>query len=112
MLNYGYINGKNIICLIFCLFCVCESLFAQTYVVTRYADNNGLPSRIVRDVLQDKNGFIWVAGNNGLYKFDGQSFKPFLASLKDTLGLRDNKITTLFEGLDGQLWIGTPKVLH
>ncbi|MEM9000004.1 MAG: two-component regulator propeller domain-containing protein [Bacteroidota bacterium] len=87
-------------------------VFPQNYKVTRYADNNGLPSRIVHDVIQDSNGFIWVAGNNGLYRFDGQEFKPYLASLKDTVGLRDNKINTILETKDGKLWIGTPKGLH
>jgi len=86
--------------------------FGQLYNVTRYADDSGLPSRIVRDIIQDNKGFIWVAGNNGLYKFDGQEFTPFLASLKDTIGLRDNKINDLLQTSDGKIWIGTPKGLH
>lgn len=87
-------------------------LYAQNYVITRYADDNGLPSRIVRDVIQDNKGFIWVAGNNGLYKFDGQKFKPYLASLKDTIGLRDNKINTVLQTSNNKIWIATPKGLH
>ncbi len=87
-------------------------LYAQNYVITRYADDNGLPSRIVRDVIQDNKGFIWVAGNNGLYKFDGQKFKPYLASLKDTLGLRDNKINAILQTSDDKIWVGTPRGLH
>ncbi len=90
----------------------CNLGFAQTYTVTRYADDSGLPSRIVRDVIQDSKGFIWVAGNNGLYRFDGQHFKPFLSSLTDSVGLRDNKINALLESANGKLWIGTPKGLH
>ncbi len=84
----------------------------QHYRTTRYADDSGLPSRIVNDVIQDQEGFIWVAGNNGLYKFDGQHFHAYLASLTDTVGLRDNKITVLRETSDKTLWIGTPKGLH
>ena len=87
-------------------------IYGQTYQITRYADDSGLPSRIVRDVIQDKEGFIWVAGNNGLYRFDGEEFKPYLSSLKDTIGLRDNKINTIVESKGGRLWIGTPKGLH
>lgn len=89
-----------------------SSLYGQNYTVSRYADDSGLPSRIVRDVIQDSQGFIWVAGNNGLYRFDGQKFKPFLASLKDTIGLRDNKINALIQASDSKIWIGTPKGLH
>lgn len=84
----------------------------QFYEVSRYADDNGLPSRIVRDIFQDSKGFLWVAGNNGLYKFDGQKFHPFYSVLKDTTGLRDNKITAIVETYDGKIWVGTPKGLH
>ena len=107
----NFFGKSNFYLLILCC-TFCKFIFCQTYVVTRYADDSGLPSRIVRDVIQDQQGFIWVGGNNGLYKFDGQSFKPFHASLKDTVGLRDNKIISLYEAKDGKLWIGTPKGLH
>ena len=84
----------------------------QFYEVTRYADDNGLPSRIVRDVAQDPQGYLWVAGNNGLYKFDGQQFHAHYSILNDTTGLRDNKINTLVAAKDGRIWIATPKGLH
>ena len=78
----------------------------------RYADDSGLPSRIVHDVIQDSRGYIWVAGNNGLFKYDGKNFMPFLAALKDTVGLRDNKINVLFQSGDKKIWVGTTKGLH
>ncbi|MGI9550513.1 MAG: ligand-binding sensor domain-containing protein [Aurantibacter sp.] len=95
-----------------CLLLAAQSLSGQFYEMTRYADDSGLPSRIVRDVIQDHEGFIWVAGNNGLYKFDGQEFKPYLASLKDTVGLRDNRINAVLQTSGNQIWVGTPKGLH
>ena len=91
---------------------IVPSVFGQFYEVTRYADDNGLPSRIVRDVSQDSNGYLWVAGNNGLYKFDGQQFHAFYSTLNDTTGLRDNKINTVLAAKDGKIWIATPKGLH
>ncbi len=86
--------------------------FAQLYDVTRYADDNGLPSRIVHDVDQDRNGYLWVAGNNGVYKFDGHQFHAYYAILNDTTGLRDNKINAIKAASDNRIWIGTPKGLH
>jgi len=100
------------ILLFFALLFTAICTYGQFYEVTRYADDSGLPSRIVRDVIQDSDGFIWVAGNNGLYKFDGREFTPYLASLKDTIGLRDNKITALVQTSDNKIWIGTPRGLH
>ena len=86
--------------------------YGQFYELTRYADDNGLPSRIVRDVDQAADGYLWVAGNNGLYKFDGQQFHAYYSILKDTTGLRENKINTLVAAKDGRVWIATPKGLH
>lgn len=94
------------------LFLVVLPLGAQFYEITRYADHNGLPSRIVRDVDQDTTGYLWVAGNNGLYKFDGHKFHAYYSVLNDTTGLRDNKINTLLAANDGRIWIATPKGLH
>ena len=87
-------------------------MYAQLYTVSRYADDSGLPSRIVHDLIQDRQGFIWVAGNNGLFKYDGKTFTPFLAALKDTIGLRDNKINVVRQTRDDKIWIGTSKGLH
>ncbi|NND63993.1 MAG: hypothetical protein HKN48_12455 [Flavobacteriaceae bacterium] len=88
------------------------TVLAQYYETTQYADHSGLPSRIVRDIAQDSKGYLWVAGNNGLFKFDGQKFWPYYASLKDTIGLRDNKINTLLVDQTDRVWIATPKGLH
>ncbi|MEL6809845.1 MAG: two-component regulator propeller domain-containing protein, partial [Bacteroidota bacterium] len=71
-----------------------------------------MPSRIVRDVSQDSLGYLWVAGNNGLYKFDGKKFYGYYAKLGDTIGLRDNKINTVLAGRNNKVWIATPKGLH
>lgn len=95
-----------------CFFMADNFGFGQTYMVSRYADNNGLPSRILHDVIQDKEGFIWVGGNNGLFRFDGKEFKAFKANLKDTIGLRNNRINTLIQSSDGKIWLGTPAGLH
>jgi len=95
-----------------CLWLMSFPLLGQFYEMTRYADDSGLPSRIVRDVDQDPQGYLWVAGNNGLYKFDGQQFHAYYSILNDTTGLRDNKINTLVAATDGRVWIATPKGLH
>ncbi len=93
-------------------FAICGISFSQVYETSRYADHNGLPSRIVHDVIQDKQGFIWVGGNNGLFRFDGKHFEAYKANLKDTLGLRNNRINVLMQSADGKIWLGTPMGLH
>jgi len=55
----------------------------------------------VYDAIQDKEGFMWFATENGLSRFDGKNFKTF--TTKD--GLPDNEILKLFLDSKGRLWI-------
>ena len=38
---------------------------------------DGLPSRLVFDAVQDQDGFMWFATSNGLCRYDGKSFKIY-----------------------------------
>ena len=51
----------------------------QNYIITKrlLSVEEGLPSRMISDAVQDKAGFIWVASANGLSRYDGNSFKTF-----------------------------------
>ena len=54
--------------------------------------------------LQDKVGNLWFGTTqNGLYKYDGKSFRQFLVAD----GLTSNNIYSLLEDRDGKIWIGT-----
>ncbi len=54
--------------------------------------------------LQDKAGNLWFGTTeNGLYKYDGKSFRQFLV----TNGLNSNNISCILEDKDGKIWIGT-----
>jgi ligand-binding sensor domain-containing protein/signal transduction histidine kinase len=84
----------------FLLFCV-ESL--QAYVVRNYSDQNGLSMNIGLSIVQDKMGYIWIAAQNGLNRFDGKDVKIFTKNH----GLPDSYITKLFIDKDKNLWIAT-----
>ena len=51
--------------------------------------------------MQDKKGFLWIATENGLSRFDGHSFKNF--TVKD--GLPDNDILDIFLDSAGNVWM-------
>src|SRR5687767_6367051 len=58
--------------------------------------------------LQDKAGNLWFGtSQNGLYKYDGKSFRQFLVSD----GLNSNNITCILEDKEGKIWIGTEEGL-
>jgi len=51
----------------------------QNYIITKrmLSVEEGLPSRVVFDAIQDKEGFMWFATANGLCRYDGNSFKIY-----------------------------------
>jgi len=42
-----------------------------------YTSKNGLSQVSINDIIQDHNGFIWLATQDGLNRFDGNSFSTF-----------------------------------
>ncbi len=67
----------------------------------------GLSQGMVFDLLQDKEGFIWVATKNGLNRYDGYNFKIFTNDPYNTQSLSSNTIVELFEDSKGRIWAGT-----
>ncbi len=66
---------------------------------------DGLPQNQVREITQTRDGYIWIATNDGLARFDGIRFVVF--NLENTPALRSNIFTALYEDRDGALWIGS-----
>lgn len=61
-------------------------------------------SGVVQRFLQDKSGNLWLGTtDNGLYKYDGKSFRRF--TIND--GLDSDKIYCILEDKDGKIWVGT-----
>ncbi|MEO6255063.1 MAG: ATP-binding protein [Ferruginibacter sp.] len=67
----------------------------------------GLSQGMVFDLLQDKEGFIWVATKNGLNRYDGYTFKIFTNDPYNAQSLSSNTILKLFEDSKGRIWAGT-----
>ena len=68
--------------------------------------NEGLSNSLINKIYQDKMGFIWVATEDGLNRFDGVHFKTFFADENDNNSLKNNFVTTLAEDQKGNLWVG------
>ncbi|QNL47925.1 response regulator [Olivibacter sp. SDN3] len=72
-----------------------------------YSAEDGLSSSTIYDILKDEFGFLWLATEDGLNRFDGTTFKSYRYDPQQAGGLRTNHVTALHEGGDGSLWIGT-----
>ena len=76
--------------------------------VSQHIDTeDGLSNNIVYDIYQDREGFIWLATENGLNRFDGYEFKKFYHSRDDSTSLSSNIVRSVLEDEEGNLWIGT-----
>lgn len=73
---------------------------AQYDAFQQYTNHDGLPSTETYDVLQDSEGFIWIATDRGVVRFDGYRFKHFTSEN----GLPDNVIFELFEDHRNRIW--------
>src|SRR5882762_3347513 len=73
-----------------------------TYLHDVWTTENGLPQNDV-ELLQTRDGYIWLATNGGLVRFDGIRFTVF--DTGNTPELRSNRIAGMSEGPDGTLWI-------
>lgn len=84
------------------------SLSAQKLnAYTTISTAEGLSQGMIFDLLQDKEGFIWIATKNGLNRYDGYQFKVFKNDPYNSQSLSSNTIVKLFEDSRGRIWVGT-----
>ncbi|HMG73437.1 MAG TPA: two-component regulator propeller domain-containing protein [Pyrinomonadaceae bacterium] len=66
---------------------------------------NGLPQNTIHSIIQTRDGYVWLATEEGLARFDGIKFTVF--DKQNTPELKSNDIRVLLEDRRGALWIGT-----
>ncbi len=66
---------------------------------------SGLPQNTIHAILQTHDGYIWLATEGGLVRFDGLKFQVY--DSQNTPKLRSNNIRSLLEDREHALWIGT-----
>lgn len=67
----------------------------------QFTTEDGLPSNEVYDIVQDSKGFVWIATDRGVARYDGYDFQVF--TTKD--GLNHECVINIFpEDRFGRLW--------
>lgn len=68
--------------------------------------DSGLPQNTVHSVAQTQDGYVWVATEEGLARFDGLTFRIY--DRQNTPALRSNDVRALLAGArSGDLWVCT-----
>ncbi|MDY7093877.1 MAG: two-component regulator propeller domain-containing protein [Acidobacteriota bacterium] len=79
-------------------------IHAQTYPFLTYSVEDGLGQSVVRDMLEDSRGYLWLAtAGGGVSRWDGTAFLSF----DTTDGLPNGRVSAVLEDHQGHLWFGT-----
>ena len=89
--------------------CVVLVIGSSTFTFTQsrfesWTTENGLPQNSIRDITQTRDGYLWLATEGGLVRFDGARFVVFDRSVP---GFDGQRIGALREDRHGTLWAAT-----
>lgn len=77
---------------------------AQVYKFNSFDKQNGLPSNTITSIKQDKKGYLWIGTDEGLSRYDGNSFVNY----NSFNGLSDNYIEKIWMDDQHTLYVTHP----
>ncbi len=81
------------------LFLLPLMLFTQSPALRYFSDDDGLPGMTIYEIKQDPRGYLWMATNKGICKFDGREFRKYAFK-----GLKSNDTPYSFMDQEGTPW--------
>ena len=78
----------------------------EPLIVRELNVEDGLSQSTVYDVFQDSRGFVWLATENGLNRYDGHQFSQFLPGEADNT-IPSGFITSISEDIFKKIWVAT-----
>jgi diguanylate cyclase (GGDEF)-like protein len=83
-------------------------LHAQQYVFRAFRQAEGLKSLDIRSMATDRSGFLWLATENGVYRFLGSGFVQYGAEQ----GIAEPYVLDVISDPDGTIWVATEGNLY
>lgn len=84
-------------------FCLLFQLQARSPYYKNLTINEGLISNRIYNIIEDRNGFIWVCTDQGVSRYDGVEFVNF--TVRE--GMPDNEVLGLYEDQTGRIWFNS-----
>lgn len=85
-----------------------QTFASDSLVVHRYSLESGLPTNNIRQVFEDATGFIWLGTEEGLFRFDGNTFRMMGSEADGAAELGGERVTGIIGDRNGAVWIATP----
>lgn len=73
---------------------------AQEPLVKNFTVEDGLVGHEIYETYQDRSGYIWLATDQGVTRYDGHDFQSFSTQN----GLLDNTVLGIYEDWKGRIW--------
>ena len=83
---------------------LCQPETVNGYSVQHFTDENGLPQNSISDLLFDRDGYLWLASQAGLVRYNGSSFKLYYPDDKPVM---ESYIVALGKNTKGSLYFQT-----
>lgn len=96
-------NFKTLPAFTVCILTLLATWACAQFEVRNFSVGEGLPSSETYYVFQDKQGFIWIATDQGVARFDGYEMTVFRA----TDGLEDPVVFGISQDHRGRIWFRT-----
>jgi ligand-binding sensor domain-containing protein/two-component sensor histidine kinase len=120
--NVGVMNNRILYWLRICTTIFCCVLFfhiadAQKAITAKLrfehlGTDQGFPQSAMTDIKQDKAGFIWIATRDGVYRYDGYSFRSFSHPVNDKSFFKSQETENICVCSDSTVWIAAVNGLY
>ncbi len=92
-------------CLLLIIFGITTGVFGQKFQYAYYKGDE-VPFKKVNQTIQDGEGYMWLATDQGLFRFDGKSFEDY------NIALRSKTIRSFLRWDDGTLLFANDTGIH
>ncbi|MEO7311688.1 MAG: two-component regulator propeller domain-containing protein [Chitinophagaceae bacterium] len=76
-----------------------------SFTFEHISTQDGLAHRVVNDIMQDHKGYIWMATQNGLQRYDGKRFMSWHKVFGDPFSLPSDNVGKIFEDHANNIWV-------
>ncbi len=85
-------------------FAIDNNIDKPFYNFHRLNEAHGLSNNVINDILQDRIGFIWIATDDGLFRYDGANFLEFKNDEGNEKSLPHNSVQALYQDNENNIW--------